>query len=167
MMNPQLASIRLALPEDVNQIVALIDGVLQEYGDRICVEPGGAEADLLTIQKSYFDIGGCFWVMEEPSVSTIIATHSAIPVANGVCTFKRLYLASPFRGTDCGPRMMQVAIDWASKAGFQAIEFWSDTRFERAHRFFGRFGFEKTGQTRSMTDSHQPYEEFKFRMRLN
>ena len=57
---------------------------------------------------------------------------------------------------------MQNNIDWAKDQGIDRIEFWSDTRFERAHRFFAKFGFEKNGDVRSMDDSHEVYKEFFF-----
>ena len=54
------------------------------------------------------------------------------------------------------------AIDWAREAGFRRVEFWSDTRFARAHAFFGKLGFQTRGETRDMNDGFQPYSEFFF-----
>lgn len=61
---------------------------------------------------------------------------------------------------------MQVTIDWARDTGFERVEFWSDTRFERAHRFFEKFGFQKSGEVRDMTDSVVPYSEYFFFLEL-
>ena len=55
---------------------------------------------------------------------------------------------------------MQVTIDWTKEAGFARVEFWSDTRFERAHRFFEKFGFERDGRIREMFDGVDPYQEY-------
>jgi RimJ/RimL family protein N-acetyltransferase len=57
---------------------------------------------------------------------------------------------------------MQWALDWARSQGFQRVEFWSDTRFERAHKFFLKAGFLTENTTRKMDDGIQPYSEFFF-----
>ena len=157
-------TIRLATSDDTDGIVSLIDGVFKEYGDRICLIPGGSEADVLDIESGYRSKGGEFWVLEsiEGEVRRIIGTHATRPDPDNpteVCTFKRLYLHQDFRGTHCGRDLMQVTIDWARDQEFKRIEFWSDTRFKRAHRFFEKFGFQTDGQERHMTDSVIPYSE--------
>lgn len=164
--------IRLATPDDVDGIVAVIDGVLIEYGDRICTSPGGSEADVLDIEAGYRSKGGEFWVLESDDAGArrIVGTHATRPDPERpteICTFKRLYLHRDFRGTHCGRDLMQVTIDWARDKNFKRIEFWSDSRFARAHRFFEKFGFQTTGEVRHMTDSVQPYDEYFFYLKLD
>ncbi|MEQ1904562.1 MAG: GNAT family N-acetyltransferase [Pirellulaceae bacterium] len=152
--------IRLATKADQPQIIALIDGVYTEYGEIICLED--ADKDLLDIDGYYFARGGSFWVLEQ--AGRIVGSHASHPVATSpkVCTFRRLYLAREWRGTEWGHRLMQVTIDWAREKDFPRIEFWSDTRFKRAHRFFEKFGFHKTGEVRDMHDGVLPYSEYFF-----
>lgn len=166
--------IRLATNADSDGMVQLIDGILQEYGDRICITPGGSEADLLDIEAGYRSKGGEFWVLESCSDDTdgqsqIVGTHATRPDPKNpteVCTFKRLYLHADLRGSNWGRDLMQVTIDWAKEQKFRRVEFWSDTRFERAHRFFEKFGFQKSGEVRHMTDSVVPYSEYFFFLEL-
>ena len=148
------------------QIIGLIDEVLTEFGEKICLEPNGSEADLQTIEQSYFGVGGYFWVLIDRASDTVVGTHSGMPLGQETCTFKRLYLKSEYRGDVWGKLLMQVAVDWASAGGFRQIEFWSDTRFHRAHRFFEKFGFTNTNETRTMNDSHLPYQEIRFELDL-
>jgi RimJ/RimL family protein N-acetyltransferase len=61
---------------------------------------------------------------------------------------------------------MEVTIDWAREQGFRMIEFWSDSRFERAHKYFAKFGFVHDGRVRTMTDGHAPYSEKYFSLML-
>lgn len=61
---------------------------------------------------------------------------------------------------------MQHTIDWAIEAGFRRVEFWSDSRFHRAHRFFEKFGFVRTQRVRTMDDGHAPYSEIFFYRQL-
>ena len=138
-------NLRIAHPSDSEQIINLIDSVYQEYDDAVCLD--GAEADLVDLNAYYFDNGGAFWVLEQNHEQTdvleIVGTHAAKRDSDNsdVCVFRRLYLANDLRGTQWGQRLMQITIDWAKEQGFKRVEFWSDTRFSRAHRFFEKFGF--------------------------
>lgn len=153
-------SIRSATNMDRDGIIALIDSVLGEWDDAVCLED--SESDLLNIQASYADQGGVFIVLADEQ--SIAGTHAVLPVdrVNGVCTFKRLYLRPDLRGTQAGRALMQWTIDWAADQGFSKIEFWSDSRFKRAHHFFSKFGFERDGRKREMHDSHEVYWEYYF-----
>jgi putative acetyltransferase len=83
-----------------------------------------------------------------------------------VCIFRRLYLEAALRGGPWGARLMQWAIDWARAHGMHRVEFWSDTRFTRAHAFFARFGCQRDGRIRSMDDGYRPYQEYFFFLAL-
>jgi putative acetyltransferase len=152
--------LRPARPEDQPAIIHLIDTVYREYGDRLC--PQGADSDLLDIDSHYVERGGAFSVLDE--AGEVRGTHATLPdsAQPGVCILRRLYLEAALRGGPWGPRLMQWAIDWARARGMRRLEFWSDTRFSRAHTFFGRFGFQRDGRTRSMHDGWMPYEEYFF-----
>jgi putative acetyltransferase len=156
-------NIRFATHADQPAIIALIDEVLQEYDDSICLT--GSESDLTDIEKNYFKQGGAFWVIESQPESesppVILGTHAAkpIPTQPETCVFTRLYVASKLRGTEWTHRLMQTNIDWARQQSTNRIEFWSDVRFHRAHRFFAKFGFTTNGEVRTLHDSHLPYDE--------
>jgi putative acetyltransferase len=156
--NPSTPYLRPAQPQDRDAIIALIDDVLSEYGDRL--SPEVADRDLLDIDSYYAAAGGTFIVLED--MGRIRGTHAAIPVPQqpGVCVFRRLYLETGLRGGPWGSRLMQWALDWAREHGLHRIEFWSDTRFERAHRFFARFGFQRDGRIRTVEDGWLPYQEY-------
>jgi putative acetyltransferase len=156
--NPSTPYLRPAQPQDRDAIIALIDDVLSEYGDRL--SPEVADRDVLDIDGYYVAAGGMFIVLED--MGRIRGTHAAIPVPQqpGVCVFRRLYLETGLRGGPWGSRLMQGALDWAREHGMHRIEFWSDTRFERAHRFFARFGFQRDGRIRTVEDGWLPYQEY-------
>lgn len=153
--------LRPATPSDVPGVIELIDGVYREYQDRIFLE--GADGDLLRIDDYYRRPGGEFVVLVDEA-ARVVAAHAVQPVDKslGLCTFRRLYMKPELRGSGWGTRMMQWAIDWASAAGFRRVEFWSDTRFTRAHRFFRRLGFQHDGRVRHLDDGAMPYSEYFF-----
>lgn len=160
--------LRPAEPRDVAGLVALIDGVYREHGDEIYL--AGADSDLLDVDGSYRELGGEFVVLVDPRADAgpIYGAHAVLPLAGrpGVCTFRRLYLNPGLRGRGEGERLMQWAFDWARSQGLVRVEFWSDVRFTRAHRFFARLGFTQTGETREMDDGAMPYREYFFERQL-
>ncbi len=154
---------RPATNQDSQQIIEFIDTVYREYGDKIFLE--GADQDLLRIEASYKDKGGDFRVLEIGG--EMVGTHAVLPIhaQSGLVTFRRLYLRQDLRGSKWGADLMNWAINWAKENGFTKIEFWSDTRFHRAHRFFAKFGFIK-GERQHMTDGAMPYSEYRFHLNL-
>jgi N-acetylglutamate synthase-like GNAT family acetyltransferase len=167
----QRFQLRFAQASDSKPIVELIDSVYREYNDAVCL--AGAEADLVDLDASYFDQTGAFWVLERIDELTgnceIVGTHAATsdPENSDVCVFRRLYLAAGLRGSMWGHRLMQTTIDWTKEQGFKRVEFWSDTRFSRAHRFFEKFGFVRDGRVRQMFDGNDPYQEYFYALDLN
>lgn len=157
--------LRPATNMDRDAVAGLIDGIYREYGDRLMLE--NADADLLDIQKNYFDTDGIFIVVEDEQ-GRIVATHAVVPAPGrtGLCWFKRLYLKPEYRGTEMGNVLMNWAIAEARERGMKRVEFWSDSRFKRAHKFFERFGFRRDGRERQMTDGSMPYSEYFFALDL-
>ena len=156
--------LRLAEPEDCESVIALIDRVLHEYGDAICLDD--ADRDLVDIEHHYHRQGGAFIVLDDDG--EIRGTHATLPAKGlpDVCIFRRLYLDQGLRGSKWGGSLMDWAVDWACSNGFGRVEFWSDTRFNRAHSFFRRCGFRTDGRTREMDDGIAPYLEYFFYLNL-
>lgn len=152
--------LRPAVAADAPAIIALVDKIYREYGDRVCLDD--ADRDLLNAHKHYAQLGGEFVVLA--ANQQVVGIHAVVPLSQqpGVCTFRRLYLDAALRGQGSGARLMQWAIERAQAMGFRRVEFWSDTRFSRAHRFFARLGFERDGRVREMRDAWEPYHEYFF-----
>ncbi len=153
--------IRPALPSDRESIIEIIDACLREIGDRFF--PEGEGQDLLDVAASYDGKGGAFVVLEHEG--RIIGTHATLPLdpEERIATFRRLYLRREHRGRRHGKALMQWALDWCAENDYRTVEFWSDTRFTHAHRFFASFGFRK-GVVRDMDDGAAPYSEFLFQL---
>ncbi|MFP6574875.1 MAG: GNAT family N-acetyltransferase [Pirellulaceae bacterium] len=157
--------LRPAVASDQQGIIDLVTRVYGEYGDRICLDR--ADGDLLDLQASYWEPGGEFVVLERDGV--ILGTHALLPLVDqdGCCTFRRLYLDESLRGQQWGEYLMQWALERAREKGFERVEFWSDTRFTRGHRFFQRLGFQSNGQVREMNDGWEDYQEYFFSRQLD
>ncbi len=160
-MPPRRPTLRPATDADSAALVAMIASIYGEYGETIFTE--GADSDLLDIEGRYAGRGGAFVVLEGAG-GEIVGSHAALPVdpGRGLLTFRRLYLDRSLRGRGLGRSLMDWAVNWGREHGFRRVEFWSDTRFVDAHKFFGRYGFERTGEQRQMHDGALPYSEFFF-----
>ena len=144
-------------PADQPAVIALIDSIYSEYGDRICLE--NSDVDLLDIGANYAT--GRFMVLA--AAGTLYGTVAVKPNAEhrGGCYLKRLYLRAELRGGPWADLMLDWAIDATRELGMTRIEGWSDTRFTRAHSFYAKHGFAQGG-TRTMNDGWEPYQEFHF-----
>ena len=154
-------NIRRATNNDSNEIISLITSIYNEYGEIMYTE--GADRDLLDIRGNYRAKGGDFIVMVN-EVDEIIGSHATLPIntKDGVLTFRRLYLKKNYRGEGAGKKLMDWAVKWSIENQFNRVEFWSDVRFKRAHDFFEKYGFVKSGEIREMNDGALPYSEFFF-----
>lgn len=142
--------------DDTDAVIALIDGVYHEYGDRVHLEK--SEADLMDI-PAHFEPGH-FMVLDNDGA--IYGTVAISPSAEGndVWFLKRLYLDSDLRGQGWADSMMDWAFDMARRLGAKHLHLWSDVRFERAHAFYTRRGFHHDGRVRTMNDGWAPYREY-------
>ena len=159
-------TLRHATNDDSPALIALIDKVYREYGE--VMHTAGADSALLAIEARYNEKGGDFIVMENAE-HHIVGCHATLPIdtENGLLTFRRLYLEKSLRGSGHGKRLMEWALTWARESGYRRVEFWSDTRFTAAHRFFLNYGFKQTGKIRDMDDGALPYSEYFFCMDIS
>lgn len=153
---------RPATAADSDAIIALLDGIFREYGDRVCVE--GSEADLKNL-PAYYDDGELMVLEDEGRIVGTVALTPCDQRPN-VCWLKRMYLALELRGAGEAVKLVGWACDRTRRLGRTRIECWSDVRFERAHAFYRKMGFNDTGETRRMNDAYEPYEEFFFSLDL-
>ena len=108
---------------------------------------------------------GEFVVLEEDG--EIVGAHATQPIdlEKGLLTFRRLYLPARVRGSGAGKFLMDWAVGWSRDNGYRRVEFWSDTRFSRAHRFFERYGFERGG-IRHVEEGKLKFSEYFFALSL-
>jgi GNAT superfamily N-acetyltransferase len=102
----------------------------------------------------YADQGGALWAAEaDGQIAGMIATRplrDGAPVANWeIC---RVYVLPSLHGGGLGHRMLDVAEAHAIAAGATRLVLWSDTRFDRAHRFYEKRSFVRSGPVRVLTD---------------
>lgn len=134
---------------DADGLIGLIERCFSEYPG-VVVEPDGIDADLRTYATALEQGGGEGFVLEQDG--QIAALVSGVLLSEGRYQLKRIYLDSSLRGSGTGTKMLKLIESRAVASGATSIELWSDTRFKRAHRFYSREGYTKSGEKRALGD---------------
>jgi GNAT superfamily N-acetyltransferase len=114
---------------------------------------------------SYYDgRGGALWTTElDGRVVGMVATVPHDTDAWEIC---RMYVHPALHGTGLGHRLLDLAEAHAGDVGAPRLVLWSDTRFERAHRFYEKRSYVRSGPLRVLHDISQSLE-FAFAKPLN
>jgi GNAT superfamily N-acetyltransferase len=103
-----------------------------------------------TLASYYADQGGALWTAEaDGQIAGMIATR---PLPDGTWEICRVYVLPAFHGRGLGHRLLDVAEAYAISAGASRVALWSDTRFDRAHRFYEKRSYVRSGPVRVLAD---------------
>ena len=106
--------------------------------------------ELHALASYYGDGGGRLWVAETGgAVCGMIATR---PLPDGAWEICRVYVDPALHGSGLGHTLLDQAERHAIDAGAVRLMLWSDTRFERAHRFYERRSYVRCGPIRVLDD---------------
>ncbi len=150
--------IRPGADEDAEQLIALIGACWALYpGIRMDVD--GEMPELRALATYYARAGGALWVAEDGgAVVGMAATRPAV-IAGSEATRQssaweicRVYVHPSQHGTGLGHCLLDTAEAHAIAAGAARIVLWSDTRFDRAHRFYEKRSYVRAGPIRVLQD---------------
>lgn len=147
--------IRPVRNKDAEGLISLIERCFSEYPG-VVVEPDGMDSDLHAYATTLEQSGGEGFVLEQDGM--IVGLVSGVLLSGARYQLKRIYLDASLRGTGMGAKMLRLIEGRALACGASSIELWSDTRFERAHRFYVREGYAKTGAVRELGDLSESVE---------
>lgn len=98
----------------------------------------------------YADQGGALWTAEaDGQIVGMIATR---PLPDSVWEICRVYVRPALHGGGLGHRLLNTAEAHAMAAGAARLVLWSDTRFDRAHRFYEKRSYLRSGPVRVLAD---------------
>jgi GNAT superfamily N-acetyltransferase len=144
---PQL---RPANDGDGWEVIALISACWSEYPGCI-MDVHGECPDLLDPAGAYRRLGGEFWVATD-ECGTVIATIGWRPLDAAVVELERLYVNPRWRRRGLANTLADLVEQLAAKRRANAVELWSDSRFENAHRFYQARGYLRSGPDRELGD---------------
>ena len=129
---------------DVPSVIALVRGVLAEFGLELGV---GAETDkqLFELPRSYAANGGRFWVADEGG---IVGTCGVFPVADGDLELRKMYLDPDTRGRGVGKALLERAVAFARAEGARRLVLDTVEEMRAAIRFYEANGFVRDDEQR-------------------
>ncbi len=155
-------TIRPATDADGAPLAALIATTFAEYPGCLFIE---SEFPELKAPASHYErVGGRLFVAEDGGrlVGSLAAVMTPVP---GTAELFKVYAAAETRGTGLAQRLYAEGEALARSGGAREIVLWSDTRFERGHRFYEKLGFVREPVERYLADASASWE-FHFRKRL-
>ncbi len=150
-------SLRPATDTDSPRIAEIVEACYALYPGCI-FSLDGEMPELRHVASHYRDLGGEIWVAEDEG--HILGCAAWRPLSDGALELQRLYVDPAAQGRGLGRRLTEHAIAAAGKNGAIAIELWTDTRFDAAHRLYERLGFRRGPMTRSLGDRSRSVEFF-------
>jgi len=138
-------TLRRATNEDSEGLIRLVGDCFAEYPGCV-LDLEVEERDLLTPG----DAPDRFWVLEEEG--RIVGSVGLLETDETTVELKKMYLEAGLRGSGRATRLLAAVLYHAVTMAATGVELWSDSRFTRAHRFYEREGFTRTGRTRELDD---------------
>ena len=133
--NPQL---RAATNADASAVQSLVFSVLTEYG--LIPDPEGTDVDLCDLESSYRGRGGAFGVLEAAG-GRILGCVGLLPLDQGTCELRKMYLLPEARGRGLGRRLLEASLRKAKEMGFHRVVLESATVLKEAISLYERYGF--------------------------
>ncbi len=144
-----MAPLRPGRDSDASGVIALIAACWGEYPG-IVLDVDGEMPELRALASYYSGKNGAMWVAE--SGGCIAGMVATIPHDAGAWEICRVYTLPLMHGSGLGHRLLDAAEAHARAAGATRLVLWSDTRFDRAHRFYEKRSYVRHGAIRVLHD---------------
>jgi N-acetylglutamate synthase-like GNAT family acetyltransferase len=129
-------------PSDTEGVTRLIlDIQCDEFGFAITA---GDQPDLATIPAFYQSGAGGFWVAHDLD-GKVVGTIGLKDIGEGRAALRKMFVAEGHRGGEMSvAKALLATLVWqAREAGLRQILLGTTDRFQAAHRFYERSGFER------------------------
>lgn len=141
--------LRAGRDADAAGFIALIGACWAEYPGNI-LDVDGENPELRALATYYGRAGGALWAVEQHG--TITAMLATKPLDHTTWELCKVYSAPALRGTGMAQHMIATAEAFARAHGASHMKLWSDTRFDRAHRFYEKQSYLRAGALRVLND---------------
>lgn len=142
-------ALRAGRDDDADGFISLIGDCWAEYPGNI-LDVDGELPELRALASYFAKSGGMFWAVEQDGAITgMIGTK---PLEDGAWELCKVYTRPALRGTGMAGTMLATAEAYARAHGATRMKLWSDTRFDRAHRFYEKEGYVRAGPLRVLND---------------
>lgn len=140
---------------DSDDFASLVAACWSEHPD-IVIDFEAEAPELFRLASYFAEAGGAVWAADgQAGLAGMVGVR---PNSGGEWEICKLYVAAPERGGGLAHRLLDAAEAHAARAGARRMVLWSDTRFERAHRFYEKRGYVRMGAARELHDLSQSRE---------
>lgn len=141
--------LRAGRDDDADAFIALIGACWAEYPGCV-MDVDGEVPELRALASYYAEQGGALWVAEAGGrVVGMLATRPLDDTTWEIC---KMYAYPDQRGTGLARTMIDTAEGFARAQGGTRVKLWTDTRFDRAHRFYAKCSYVRSGPIRVLGD---------------
>jgi GNAT superfamily N-acetyltransferase len=149
------ATLRLGRDSDADGFIALIAACWSQYPG-IVLDVDREMPELRGLASHYTDKSGALWAAEADG--QIVGMVATVPRDAETWEICRVYTLPSTHGSGLGQRLLSTAEAHARKAGAKRFVLWSDTRFDRAHRFYEKHSYVRHGPIRVLHDASNSLE---------
>jgi putative acetyltransferase len=149
-----LPPLRPAVDADGARLADLIATCFSDYDG--CVFDRSEFPELAAIAQHFTAAAGRIWVAE--AAGALVGSLGVRPAGEDGVELLKVYVARPWRGSGLATALLETALAFAGARDARHIELWSDTRFARAHAFYAKHGFQRTGEQRFLADLSASWE---------
>ncbi len=129
-------------------IIALMAACWSNYPG-VYMDVDGEMPQLHRLASFYVDQGGALWVAEaDHRIVGMVAVRPDVS-AWEIC---QVYAHPSLHGMGLGSALLSHAESHAIRSSAERLCLWSDTRFERAHRFYEKWSYVRRGGVRALND---------------
>jgi GNAT superfamily N-acetyltransferase len=147
--------IRPARDADAAAITGIVAACWSEYPGCI-VDFEGEAPELFSLASYCAGRGGAAWVAEHDG--DVVGLACTYPMSDGAWEIAKVYVARACRGGGVAHGLVNTAEEFARERGGSHAKLWSDTRFDRAHRFYEKRGYVRAGAIRALADKSNSIE---------
>lgn len=147
--------VRPAEASDGEPIRDVVRAALIEHG--LPPDPSHTDADLDDVLSFYVARGGLFDVaLDEDGV--LVGTVGVLPLENGRCELRKMYLAPRARRHGLGQRLLDRAMTQARLRGFTVMELETAAPLKAAMALYEKNGFVRVERAVSVSRCDRAYE---------
>lgn len=141
--------LRAGRDADAADFIALISACWAEYPGCV-MDVDGEVPELRALASYYAGQGGALWVADDGG--RVVGMVATMPLDQGAWEICKMYAYPEQRGSGLARRLIDTAEDFARGHGAKAMKLWTDTRFDRAHRFYENRSYVRVGAIRALHD---------------
>jgi GNAT superfamily N-acetyltransferase len=141
--------LRAGRDEDAAGFIDLIAACWAEYPGCV-MDLDGEVPELRALASYYAKLGGALWAAEADG--RVVGMVGTRPLPRGEWEICKMYAYASQRGTGLAQALVAAAEGHARAQGATGMRLWSDTRFDRAHRFYEKCSYLRDGPIRALGD---------------